>query len=431
MLKKHSHARPPVFIVGSPRSGTSILTWCLGQHPNLLGVEESNWMSAFAIDVAAAFSRGSIRGERSQLFSMGMSRDHLMEETGRFINDYIASHGSAFAKRLEQQSRSGEPQNNRAFKIIRSETDPKTRWVNGTPEYSFGICGLRKLFPEARFIHLVRDCDRVAASMFHFDQVSGRKLAETEADGYLSWMRYVKPVIAAEEAYGPEVIFRLNYQDMLIEPERTIRRVLDFTGETFSECCLEPLAKKINSSRVALEYVAPTQLAGQPAVEEARALWLTLSESSAPSAAHPAVASQLEEQFEKRVDYIYHLDSYCATIQAGHRALQKEFVERTEWALRLNKGLAEQGARILSLQQELKESAEWAASMVKENAFKNALVVEQQTTCEERTNWAISLQTELEQKAALIFALQTTCDERTNWALSLQAKLEQEREANS
>ena len=33
--------RKPVFIIGSPRSGTSILTWALGQHPNLYPLEET------------------------------------------------------------------------------------------------------------------------------------------------------------------------------------------------------------------------------------------------------------------------------------------------------------------------------------------------------------------------------------------------------
>jgi len=58
----------PIFVVGAPRSGTSILTWCLGQHPNLLCLEESNWMAPFAVDLAVAFRRGSERGERSILF---------------------------------------------------------------------------------------------------------------------------------------------------------------------------------------------------------------------------------------------------------------------------------------------------------------------------------------------------------------------------
>jgi hypothetical protein len=32
--------------------------------------------------------------------------------------------------------------------------DPQKRWVDGTPEYSFYICDLRKLSPQASFIHL-------------------------------------------------------------------------------------------------------------------------------------------------------------------------------------------------------------------------------------------------------------------------------------
>src|SRR5258707_13348198 len=39
----------PILIVGAPRSGTSILAWCLGQHPNILPQEESNWLGPFHI----------------------------------------------------------------------------------------------------------------------------------------------------------------------------------------------------------------------------------------------------------------------------------------------------------------------------------------------------------------------------------------------
>ncbi len=57
----------PIFIVSSGRSGSTILTWCLGQHPNIIPEEESNWLGPFAIDAAVAFHRGSVRGERGQL----------------------------------------------------------------------------------------------------------------------------------------------------------------------------------------------------------------------------------------------------------------------------------------------------------------------------------------------------------------------------
>ena len=38
----------------------------------------------------------------------------------------------------------------------------------GTPEYSLHICGLLKLFPQARFVHVFRDVDAVVRSMVNF-----------------------------------------------------------------------------------------------------------------------------------------------------------------------------------------------------------------------------------------------------------------------
>ena len=67
----------PVFVVGSPRSGTSILTWCLGQHPNIFPVPESNWMGDFAVNVAIGYQIGAARGERSILSAMEIREDEL------------------------------------------------------------------------------------------------------------------------------------------------------------------------------------------------------------------------------------------------------------------------------------------------------------------------------------------------------------------
>src|ERR1041384_604519 len=45
----------PIFVVGSPRSGTSILTWCLGQHPNIFPVNESTGLGALALALAVCY----------------------------------------------------------------------------------------------------------------------------------------------------------------------------------------------------------------------------------------------------------------------------------------------------------------------------------------------------------------------------------------
>src|ERR1700730_15093681 len=119
MTPDRSAQREPIFVVGSPRSGTSVLTWCLGQHPNLLGIEESNWMMPFAIDVAVAFRRGSARGERSQFSSLGICRDRLMSDLGTCINHSIIGHRFAFEERARRHARPSSSEIHAAFKITR------------------------------------------------------------------------------------------------------------------------------------------------------------------------------------------------------------------------------------------------------------------------------------------------------------------------
>src|ERR1043166_2819071 len=127
----------PIFIVGSPRSGTSVLAWCLGQHPNIFPVPESNWMGEFAVNAAISYRIGAARGNLSILSAMDISADRFFGSFGQGINDLILAHRSAL-----EQKRSLDT----AFKWNRSTFGAKTRWVDGTPEYSLHICGLRKLF---------------------------------------------------------------------------------------------------------------------------------------------------------------------------------------------------------------------------------------------------------------------------------------------
>ncbi|PYI86389.1 MAG: hypothetical protein DMF09_01795, partial [Verrucomicrobia bacterium] len=86
----------PIFIVSSGRSGSTILTWCLGQHPNIIPEEESNWLGPFAIDAAVAFHRGSVRGERGQLSANFIQREELLSGLGQAINELIVSHRRKF-----------------------------------------------------------------------------------------------------------------------------------------------------------------------------------------------------------------------------------------------------------------------------------------------------------------------------------------------
>ena len=74
----------PIFIVGSPGSGTSILSWCLGQHPNIIALEESGWMGDLGINLAIYYQTGTARGDYSLLSSMGVEKGECFPDRWRY-----------------------------------------------------------------------------------------------------------------------------------------------------------------------------------------------------------------------------------------------------------------------------------------------------------------------------------------------------------
>jgi hypothetical protein len=299
----------PIFVVGSPRSGTSILTWCLGQHPNIIPVPESNWMGEFAVNVAIGYKIGAARDNRSILSAMDIQREEFFANFGQSINDLILSH----RKDLERKR-----------KITRSESEPKARWVDGTPEYSLHIYGLRKLFPEAVFIHILRDVTSVVRSMLNFHRVFGIRLVANEEEAYKYWFRMVSACLDAERACGPRVVYRLPYTALINNPESAIRSLLDFVGEPYTAKCLEPLARRINSSNVPADFIADDPATDPAIIERAKRLSDELQSSPQPCEPSAPVAEKLQAEFNQRVDYSYDLAAKYSNAQQLIAKLQKE-----------------------------------------------------------------------------------------------------------
>jgi hypothetical protein len=298
----------PIFVVGSPRSGTSILTWCLGQHPNIFPVPESNWMGNFALNVAASYQAGTSRGDRTILSAMDISRDEFFSSFGRSINDLILSHRPDLEKKR---------------KVTRPPSEPKTRWVDGTPEYSFHICALRKLFPEALFVHVLRGVSDVVRSMLNFHRVAGFSLVRNEEHAYKYWLRTVKACALAERAYGSRVVHRILYTALIENQDSVIHSLLEFLGEPYCARCLEPLSKRINSSNVPTDFVADDPATDRRIVEEATNLYSDLQKTSQANNPSPAAVDEMEAAFDQRVRHMATLDDQLRNARQIIKALEK------------------------------------------------------------------------------------------------------------
>ena len=210
------------------------------------------------------------------------------------------------------------------FPISRSRDEPKPRWVDGTPEYSFYICGLHKLFPQALFVHLVRDVTDVVRSLLNFFPDGRNRWVANEQAAYEYWLRRVTACLEAEQAYGPDVVCRMRYSEIVERPESAMRSLLDFLGEPYSTQCLEPLVQRINSANVAVDFNPSDPSTDPTVVERARELSDELQSSSQQREVSSEVAEKLEAEFNQRVQYFGDLAAKCSEAQKLIAALQKE-----------------------------------------------------------------------------------------------------------
>jgi len=292
-------------------------------------VPESNWMGDFAINVAVGHYIGAARGERSILSAMDIREEELFAAFGQSINHLILSHRKDL-ERKRQAGLSAWISRERWFQARSSASEPKNRWVDGTPEYSLFIYGLRKLFPSAQFVHICRDVHAVVRSMLNFHRVAGAPLVANEEEAYRYWLRTVKACLKAEQAYGPDVIHRIRYADMLSNPESAMHSLLDFLEEPYTPKCLEPLKQRINSSNVPDDFVAQDPATDSTLVEKATRLSTQLETKAQSSERSNAAAAVLEAQFRQRMQYMAGLDKNHEEAQRLIRTLEKQNRAMTE-----------------------------------------------------------------------------------------------------
>jgi hypothetical protein len=198
---------PSPFVVGLGRSGTTLLRLMLDAHPQLAIPPETH----FAVGVIRMYRNGNPTPEEAADYLSGLRRwgDFGIER------DEILD-------RLRASAADDAQSTLRAFYEVYAAKQQKPRWGDKTPGYGVQMKRISRVLPEARFVHLIRDGRDAALSRA---RASGKRVRPVKAAQ--RWRERIDET-RAQAAKVPHYI-EARYEDLVRDPEGTLRRILSFT----------------------------------------------------------------------------------------------------------------------------------------------------------------------------------------------------------
>lgn len=211
--------RPPFpYIVGSGRSGTSLLRAMLDSHPDMAIPNETHFV------VSGGRRRG--RYERPD----GVDTERLVADFGSLICRELRWQVADLREALSDAEPLTFPDAIRAIFSRYAAHRGKVRYGNKSPVHALAVSEISGLFPEARFIHIIRDGRDVALS--YLDAPIGPGTLEAAA---LKWRRFVRRAREGGRLVGPGRYLEVRYEALTQDAEDVLRRVCEFIELEFDD----------------------------------------------------------------------------------------------------------------------------------------------------------------------------------------------------
>jgi tetratricopeptide (TPR) repeat protein len=199
----------PVFIVGMPRSGTTLTEQIIASHPRAFGAGELSFVNELVRDLMLK------AGHEEGLFPDRVDAKRL-DEAAAFYRSEIA-----------RLAAPGTP-------LVVTDKFPHNFWYVGF---------LAQAFPDARVIHCRRDPRDTCLSCF-FQALNAAHAYSFDLADCGRYYRHYRAMMAhyrglASDASVGLRLLEIDYEDTVADQETQTRRILDFVGLEFDPACLK------------------------------------------------------------------------------------------------------------------------------------------------------------------------------------------------
>lgn len=221
-----SQSDRPVFVIGCPRSGTTLLQLMLHSHPRIAIPAETRFLlPAYTArrdfgDLHDAGNRRALAewivGRKETKFrDLGLDPAMVTEE----IVEGPPTLGSALSVVFRAYARRfGKP-----------------RWGDKRPSYFKHVDVLRRMWPDAQFVHLIRDGRDCVASL--------KEMPWYTLDSYhavCAWREAIDAGRRQAARLGPDGYYELQYERLVADPATELAGLCGFLGEEYDPAMTEP-----------------------------------------------------------------------------------------------------------------------------------------------------------------------------------------------
>jgi hypothetical protein len=226
----------PVFVVGAPRTGTTLVKEILNRHPRVHLFDEVHFFERVWDDRDRL---GDLADEAGQVEAIGRLRRVVHDYgTDQAVADVLTV--DAFRRRLDEEG-GGYRGLLAALLKTGAELQGADHWGDSSPQDVLYLATLFEWFPDARVIALVRDPRGFLCSYKNYfrRKIPGYRERYNPLTNGVLWRGYMTALLDASRGPHAGAVRLVRYEDLVADPEREVRAICEHVGVDYRSGMLD------------------------------------------------------------------------------------------------------------------------------------------------------------------------------------------------